>query len=238
MTSTEDITLVRQALELAKLDAETERIKVETRKLRAEAVEHENRAIIARVERRAAEAEEATNNASDENNFTHRFYGHVDEDTVLPLVDQVNLWHRRDAESAWHIVIDSGGGYCNDGFHLIDQLVEYSVRGGGSHYITMTVRGMAASMAGIILQAADERVMGPNAQLLIHPVGSWIDGKRGEMFDKVERIELLTAQARDLFLQRANGNLPLKDLEFALERKDWWIGAKKAKKLGLVDRIG
>jgi len=233
-----DIAGARQALELVRLEAETEKLKVEARKIRAEAVERENLAMIARIERRAREADEAASNAADENNFTYRFADEVHDGSVHPLLDQVNVWHRQAPDSAWHIVIDSPGGYCNDGFHLIDQLIEYSVRGGGDHHITMTVRGMAASMGGIILQAADERVMGRNAHLLIHPISSWVQGKRGEVLDSVERMELLTEQAEALFMERAGKKLPRKKLQHALEYRDWWIGAAEAKKLGLIDRIG
>lgn len=233
-----DFAGAREALELVRLEAETERLKAETRKLRAEAVESENHAMMARIERRAAEAAEAEEKNSDDANFTYRLADGVDDESVHPLLDTINTWHRCDPESSWFIILDSPGGYCNEGFHLIDQLVEYSVRGGGSHYITMTVRGMAASMGGIILQAADERVMGRNAQILIHPISSWLQGKRGEVLDSVERIELLTAQAEALFSDRAGRKLPKKKLQHALEYKDWWIGAKEAKKLGIVDRIG
>ncbi|QBI97602.1 ClpP-like protease [Mycobacterium phage Hughesyang] len=227
----------KASLELQKLELDVENAKLDLRRLAAEAEEKEHQAALAAIRLREAEAAETERDCSDAANYTYRFAEHVDE-SIFPLLDAVNAWHRQDPESCWNIILDSPGGYCNDGFHLVDQLIEYSVWGGGSHYITMTVRGMAASMGGIILQAADERVMGRNAQILIHPISSWIGGSRGEIRDGVERIEMLTEQAAKLFKHRAGKKLPGKKLKQALMHKDLWIGAEKALAWGLVDRIG
>ncbi|ASZ74225.1 ClpP-like protease [Mycobacterium phage Squint] len=228
----------KKSLELQKLELDVENAKLDLRRLTAEAEEKEHQAALAAIRLREAEAAETERDCSDAANYTYRFADEVDDDSIFALMDTVNSWHRADAESKWNLIIDSPGGYCNSGFHAIDQLIEYSAWGGGSHYITMTVRGMAASMGGIILQAADERVMGRNAQILIHPISSGLYGSRGELHDYLERTELLTKQAAKLFKHRAGKKLPKKKLNKALMYKDWWIGAEEALRLNLVDRIG
>src|SRR5690606_25959956 len=112
-------------------------------------------------------------------------------------------WDRMDSESDWHITINSPGGSVVDGFHLFDQLAMYSKRGGGGHHITMTVRGEAASMAGILLQAADERVIGPRAQILVHEIAAWSQGSIGAIKDDVKRLDMMTEQVIKIFLDRA-----------------------------------
>ncbi|MCG7607130.1 ClpP family protease [Mycobacterium sp. CnD-18-1] len=228
-----DFAGAREALELVRLEAEAEKLKAETRKLRAEAVESENHAMMARMDRKEREREEALA-AFDLN--TYHFRAGFDEDSVNECLDTIHGWHNLDPDADWKIVLNSPGGFVNEGFHLFDDLYAYSRRGGGSHHLTIAVRGQAASMAGILLQVADKRVIGRNAHILIHPVNSWFGGSRGENLDYMVKIEMLTSQIFDIFRER--GRVPKKILIEALERKDLWIDAKQALAWKLVDRIG
>jgi ATP-dependent protease ClpP protease subunit len=219
---------LRVAAEIAKLEAET-------RLILAQAVKEEQEAVIRGIKRLEEEQEQFLSLAG---MFTHSFKGEFDEDTVGECLDAIDTWHKLDENSDWHIRLNSPGGYVNEGNDLLDTLEAHSIRGGGTHHITITVRGMAASMAGILLQIADERVMGPRATLLIHPISSWFGGTRGEMRDKMDNIEILNDEVARLFLERAGKKLPKKRLEEALLRKDWWISSSDALKWGLCDRIG
>lgn len=179
------------------------------------------------------------------------FAGVVDEDTVDPCLMQMAAWHRenpgkKDAEgnvielgAPMNIYVDSPGGSCSDGFHLFDQIYHYSLRGGGTHKVTIIVRGMAASMAGILVQAADERVMGANAQMLIHQVSTWAQGSTGDLEDVMERLNMLNDQVIDSFMERANSDqIDRQTFAANWKRRDWWLRAKQAKEYGFVDRIG
>ena len=219
---------LRVAAEIAKLEAET-------RLILAQAVKEEQEAVIRGIKRLEEEQEQFLSLAG---MFTHSFKGEFDEDTVGECLDVIDMWHKLDENSDWKIVLNSPGGYVDHGNHLLDELSAHSIRGGGSHHLTIIVRGWAASMAGILLQVADERVMGPRAQLLVHPVQSWASGALGSIQDHVEHLEMLTEQVSSLFLERAGKKLPKKRLEEALLRKDWWISSSDALKWGLCDRIG
>ena len=59
------------------------------------------------------------------------------------------------------------------------------------HYVTTSARGMAASMAGILLQAGGHRVMGREAQVLIREVSSFAIRKVGEIEDEVTLLKSL-----------------------------------------------
>lgn len=233
MTTTDDFALVRQALDLTKLEAETEKLKLEVRKLRAEAVECEQLAMIARIERKGREREEAL--ASSDLN-THHFRAGFDEESVNECLDAIHGWHNLDKDSSWHIYLNSPGGYLVEGLHLFDDLVSYSKRGGGTHHITITARGMAASMGSILLQAADERVVGKYSHILIHQLSGGSIGSIGDMRDAMERYELWNEQIIDIYLERAEMNR--KRFEHKWERKDWWLSAAEAVKLGFADRVG
>ena len=240
----------RQEAELAKLQAETAKIlldlkeaelqqelrRVEIRQKTADAVKAEQEAVIAGFHRLEAERAEEAHGYSDDANYTFHFNDGVDGDIVYELVETINSWHRQDPEADWTIYIDSPGGYTNEGFVLIDQLSTYTLRTGGTHHVSMVVRGMAASMAGIILQAADDRVMGPNAMMLIHEGGAGAYGSMGEIADRIEYFDLLTERVIEMYASRSK--LTRKQIKKKWARKDWWLNAREALELKLVDRIG
>jgi len=60
------------------------------------------------------------------------------------------------------ILMNNLGGYVTHGMAIYD-----AIRACQNH-VTIVVLGQAMSMGGIILQAADKRVMAPNAKLMIH----------------------------------------------------------------------
>lgn len=175
------------------------------------------------------------------NHYHHvyTFMDAVDELSVDACLAQLAVWDRQSKDCPMHIVINSPGGNVVAGFHLFDQIAAYSKRGGGDHVVTMTVRGYAASMAGILLQAADERIIGPRAYLLIHQVSSWAQGSLGDLKDKMKWLDMMCEQVIDLFMDRADTEKINRDAFITnWERKDWWLTAERALEFGFVDRIG
>lgn len=169
----------------------------------------------------------------------HDFRDQVDEVSVGECLAQLAVWDRQDENCPMHIVMNSPGGSVVPGFHLFDQISAYSLLGGGKHTVTMTVRGYAASMAGILLQAADERVMGPRAYLLIHQVSSWAEGSMGALKDKMKWLDMMGEQVIDLFMERANPEKITREGFVTMwERKDAWLTAPQALEYGFIDRIG
>lgn len=227
----------REALELAKLAFEADRTKAEARKTEAEALDMEHAAALKALQLAKAQREEDLLAVSDDSNFTYTFDQGVDEESVGALLETVTRWDRQSPESDWHLIINSPGGYVNEGMHLFDTLASYSLRGGGEHHLTMTVRGMAASMGGILLQAADQRLMGPYSMMLIHQVSAGTYGPIEAMKDDIERLDIWSDMVVDLFVERS-GRITRKKFERNWSRRDWWLNAKQAVKLGFADGIG
>jgi ATP-dependent protease ClpP protease subunit len=152
------------------------------------------------------------------------------------------IWHRLDdAEKKYrpmHIIVDSPGGSVIDGMHLFDQMVTYSERGGGPHKITITVRGYAASMAGILLQAADVRKIGPESYLMIHEVSSFAAGKIGELKDEIKFLDKISDRVANIFVERSKKKISLAKFKSNWNRQDWWLTSKEALDYGFVDEIG
>jgi ATP-dependent protease ClpP protease subunit len=104
----------------------------------------------------------------------------------------------------------------------------------------MVTFGMAASMAGVLLQAADTRIMGANAFLLIHEGSLGAIGDFGDVEDRVELMGQMHDRILSLFETRAKPINPKTTKAFIRnrwKRKDWWITAEEAAKLGLVDEV-
>ena len=95
--------------------------------------------------------------------------------------------------------------------------------------------GMAASMAGILLQAGDERWMGHQSWVMIHRAafGAW--GKTFEIEDEVKFVKRIEERILDIFIKRSK--LTKQKIKRNWERKDWWISAEECVEMGLVDVV-
>lgn len=182
--------------------------------------------------------------AADEyDDTTFRFLQPVQESSVQACIKQLDAWHRGKPKCGMTIIFDSPGGDVIAGMHLFDHLRELSDKYG--HHITTVTRGYAASMAGILLQAGDTRVMGPEAYLLIHEVAFTVRGKFGEVEDEMNFVKMIQNRVLDIFARRCQGAskktatkaLTKAQLKAKWSRRDWWMDSKSALEYGLVDEV-
>lgn len=177
--------------------------------------------------------------AADELHHVYVFDQEVDERSVKNCIQQLTTWSRQDPGCDVEIQINSPGGAIFDGFALIDFLRDFREKG---HKVTIIALGMAASMAGVILQAASEgeRVMGENCLLLIHEGSMGVVGDFGEVQDRVKMMGILHERILSLFEARArkqNKKTTKAFIRSRWKRKDWWLTADDARKFGFVDRV-
>ena len=259
-TTTEIKSPEREAMELEKMEVEIAGLKIdqalkvldqdikaaELREKLAKALEAEHDATYRGIVVAEKSRSEELLKIQDHFVFHHLFDEPVDRKSVFACLNTMNMWHRQYPESDWHIEMNSPGGSVIAGMHLFDQITAYSKRGGGNHKITMTVRGYAASMAGILLQAADVRRIGPEAFLMIHEISAGTGGKIGEIKDDVKWYEKLCERVVDIFVNRsqeaAKDNPAIKGITKAAfkkswERIDWWVDSAESLRLGFVDEI-
>lgn len=230
---------------IRKLDAETEELllqqelrRAEIRKTIAEAQEQEHDAAIRGIAHKERERVEELAAIQDHYVFHHLLEGPISQVTVFPLLNVMAAWDRVHPECPMNIAINSPGGNVTGGMHLFDQLTSYSIRGGGSHLVTMTVRGYAASMGAILVQAADLRVMGPESYLLVHELSAGTSGKIGDLKDDMKWYEKICDRIAHIFVERSGGKIAAEVFRENWERKDWWLSSDEALELGFVDRIG
>jgi ATP-dependent Clp endopeptidase proteolytic subunit ClpP len=205
--------------------ARTRKVDAETRKALADARQAE-------IGLAEAEDDEKARKAADSQHHVYAFVGVVDATSVKNCMRQLTQWHRNDPECDIEIVFNSPGGGIVDGMALYDFIQLLRSQG---HRITTTALGMAASMAGILLQAGDVRAMGAESWLLIHEASFGTMGKTTDIEDAVAWIKKVQRRILRIFASRSN--LSERQLSNRWNRKDWWLDSTEALALGLIDQI-
>lgn len=155
-------------------------------------------------------------------------------------VDQFSLWllERRLLKPGEPVTLSiySPGGSVFAGFVMMDAMRE--ARADGVE-ITAKVSGYAASMGGIILQAATTRLLGKESYLMLHEVATGMFGgyKLSELTDEKELSERLTRQSMKWYADRSDGKHTVDDLMAKIKKTDWWVNAEEALEAGFVDGI-
>lgn len=211
--------------QIAKLRSESEYFKMQTRKEQYIADQHQ---IAADESRRAHEAALATN----QENRVYDFLGQVTTMNVEAAVQTLARWRRQSKEPIT-FRISSPGGSIIDGFTLYDYLL--ALRQEGLH-ITTAVYGMAASMGGVLLQAGDKRVVGPNAHLMIHEASSQAIGKLSELEDETAFVKRLNTRCWEILSERSK--MSKSAIATRASRRDWWLTADECIEKGFADEIG
>lgn len=211
---------------------EVKKLEAEIRKIEAEAETAENHARLRRIEADKKEQEWRREKADDKENMIYRYNTIVDKTHVNDCMQKLTQWSRRHPKCDIEIVFSSGGGSIVDGFVLFDFIQELRGRG---HKVTTGSLGMAASMAGILLQAGDHRWIGHQAWMMIHRAAFGVIGKTFEIEDHTAWIKRIEARILDIFEKRSN--LTRVKIKRNWDRKDWWISSDEALELGLVDEI-
>ena len=168
---------------------------------------------------------------NDENrilDFTHA----VTESTTETAMRQLARW-RRESKEPITLRFTSPGGNVISGLALFDYI--QSVRADGIHVTTCTL-GMAASMASILLQAGDVRVIGEHAHVLIHEVSASTGGKIGEMEDDTKFYHALNKRLFGILAARSK--MGVGAIESRAKRRDWWLDSTEVMRKGFADRIG
>lgn len=218
--------------EINKNEAETERIKAETTKTLAEAKKASVEAKEAQLEFEEAQRGYRRKMANDDENFVYRFSSEVGGNSVRQCMGKLTQWSRLHPKCDIEIVFSSPGGSIIDGFELFDHIQDLRNNG---HSVTTGTLGMAASMAGILLQAGDNRWVGGQAWVMIYRASFGAIGKTHEVEDEVEFVKRIEERCLDIFVSRSK--LTKRKIKRNWDRKDWWISADEALELGLVDEI-
>ena len=164
---------------------------------------------------------------------TFRLYGEVEPNSMERLRAATARYAAAYPGGPITLIISSPGGAVFDGFVLFDHLRALSADG---HKITTVVRGMAASMAAVLAQAGDVRVIGPESFLMIHEPSSEMWGKTSDMSEHVATMKRLRQQMEQIMARRSK--LSASETKKRTLKTDWYVSAKESKSFGFADKIG
>lgn len=157
--------------------------------------------------------------------------GEITELEIKNAVDELNDWAMR-SQAPITIRLCSPGGTVFDGLFFYDFI--HDLRRAGIMVTTYTL-GYAASMASVISQAGDIRRISRNSWFMVHEPTSISLGKTSELKDEAKLMTRIHAQM--VGIMAARSNLTYKQVLLRCNRKDWWMSAEEATKLGFFDEL-
>jgi ATP-dependent protease ClpP protease subunit len=98
------------------------------------------------------------------------------------------------------------------------------------------VDGFACSIASVILQAGDERVMQPGSMVMIHDAMSACVGSSADMQEAAATLDKHSDNIANIYAARAGGTP--QQWRATMRSKDTWYTADEAVAAGLADRVG
>lgn len=127
------------------------------------------------------------------------------------------------------LFINSNGGSVKEGVAIYNQLKRHPAQKTGY------VDGVAHSIAFVILQACDHRVMGEGTSALIHEMWVCTCGNAKQLRDEADQLDILMESNRALFMQRAKG-ITEDELREMME-KETMLTPDMALQYGFIDEI-
>jgi HK97 family phage prohead protease len=124
--------------------------------------------------------------------------------------------------------VNSPGGAVFDGIAIHSALLHHPAR------VTAYVDGLAASAASFLVMAADEIVMMPGAQMMIHDASATVEGNRDDMIRWSDFLDRQSENVADLYIRVGGGT---RDEWRELMLAETWMFAEEAVEMGLADRV-
>lgn len=166
----------------------------------------------------------------------YTFDTEVTGSSVAKLIERLKWWESKDvAEDNKRpilVKLKSPGGSVIDGLDLFDYVLDMRQRGWTID--TMAV-GIAASMAGVLLQMGQTRSITKNSTLHLHEVSSIYFGKMSEVADNVDFTKELQRKLCRIYAERSN--LTERKVQNLMDRKEVFLTADEALRHGFVDEI-
>jgi ATP-dependent Clp endopeptidase proteolytic subunit ClpP len=125
--------------------------------------------------------------------------------------------------------INSGGGDVFDGVAIANAIRAHKGK------VTTIVDGIAASIASVIMQAGQERIVEPGSMVMIHEAYGGCMGDAAEMAKQSEVLDKVSGNIADIYAGRAGGT---PESWRAAMKEESWYKADEAVAAGLADKVG
>ncbi len=126
--------------------------------------------------------------------------------------------------------INSYGGSVKEGIAIYNQLKQKKCK-----EIVAYVDGFAYSIASVIMQAADRRIMGLGTSLLIHNMWLSVAGNAKELRKAADDLDVLMESNRQIYMERVNIT---EDELIEMMDNETYLTPEKAVEMGFADEVG
>ena len=134
-----------------------------------------------------------------------------------------------------NLTISSGGGSVTEGMGIADLVANYPEE------TTATGIGLVASIATVVLLAADKVKMTENAFMMIHRPWSYTMGNADELEATAELLDKMEAKLLDIYtasvIKRKGEQKNLKEIITNMMAAETWLTAQEALEFGFIDEI-
>lgn len=124
--------------------------------------------------------------------------------------------------------LNSPGGSVFDGIAIYNALKRHPAK------VTITVDGLAASIASVILCAGDEVIMPKNAMIMIHDPSAMVMGNAANMRSMADALDKMRDGLVSAY-QDKTGHTPEEIIEWMAE--ETWFDATEALEIGFADQL-
>ena len=168
------------------------------------------------------------------NHRTIVFNSEISEDIIETLYLPLLNFEQDDSNEPITIILNSVGGSVSDGFFLANYLTSYKKK------VNLIVAGYAASMAAVILSAGGKnenitRKAYPSTYVLIHDGYVALSASEAKTANDIMNFNNTVDESiRNFIISNTNITEQLYDSK---ARKQWFISAKEALELNLIDEI-
>lgn len=162
------------------------------------------------------------------------------EATKVYIYDEIGFWGTTAKDFAATLTdietdeielhLNSPGGSVFDGLAIMAALKDHKAK------VVAKVDGMAASAASFILQAADERLITRNAQVMIHDAKAYAGGNAAQMRKAAELLDRVSDNIADIYAVRS-GQGTVESWRAIMAAGDEWYSGNEALDAGLVDAV-
>ncbi|QQB45352.1 Clp protease ClpP [Corynebacterium glucuronolyticum] len=153
------------------------------------------------------------------------FFEPENEITAKAVIDQLDAADGEDVT----VRISSGGGDVYEGIAIMNALQDYAGK------VTVIVESLAASAASFIaVGGADEVLMRPSAEMMIHRAMTYMDGNADDARKTLEDLERQDKKLANIYAEKAGGTV--EDWLTAMSAETWYA-ADEAVAAGLADGV-
>lgn len=129
-----------------------------------------------------------------------------------------------------NLYVNSPGGSVFEGVTIHNMLKRHNAK------VTAYVDALAASIASVIIMAADEIIMPSNSMLMIHNPWTFAIGNSAELRKQADDLDRIGESAIKSYLNKAGDKLEESHLKELLDAETW-LSAEEAREIGLCDVV-